>query len=907
MSFESYLALEASAGSGKTFALSVRYLSLLFMGANPHKIVALTFTNKSAAEMKQRIFETLKNLEHKDELEAIALQTGKSKETILHEKERVMQSLLQAEIKISTLDAFFALILRHFALHVGLQPDFRIGQKVLQEELVERFILKCKEKHLYEALITFSVGEEKKLGDVFDLLSLLYQKKGEFDISTLKEGKYVSLEPILGLFDEIKAEFEKAGLGQRGLDTFNVKTLSDVLSRKFLAKEDFGYWDYKKYANDKTNALLDELKEDLREYCNAKEAYFLGSLGKLFGVYEQTLREMAAQFGELSFNDVTNLLYTLLRQEISKDFLYFRLDGAIEHLLIDEFQDTSIVQYQILLPIIEEIRAGIGVKSAKTLFFVGDVKQSIYRFRGGAKELFGYAKKSLSLNVNSLDTNYRSCGEIVNYVNEIFASKIKEYELQKVAKAEHEGYVRVTLEEEMQKSALDAIETLLKDGIKPKDIALLVHTNKDAKVMQELVLEQFPHLHVRLEATLRLVEVSSIKAIISLLKYLYFGDELYRAEFLTLSSKEWSEPLSRSLFALDMPPLMLVEKIIAHFELFDNSADMLSFLEVSSRYEEIESFLFALEELSDEAKSEDEEGLRVLTVHKSKGLEFDHVIVCDKLSKDNNRSDTILFVYDEIDIEGIYLNMSGREAFDEAYARAKEKERSLSAEDRLNALYVAFTRAKRSLFVCAKSDGSVFEMLELCTCERGEISASLKESVTMQSDLRVFMPKRYGSQEVVQSGDEEERSHEIASITFGIALHYLLEMLDSFDLEALKRSYIALQNRFAPLLDESTLQVIYQRGEKLVTSPTFRSLIEGAKIYKEQPLIYKQERKQIDLLLEHNDKIIVIDYKSSKNEGLKHQEQVRLYQEALSTIYTLPVEAYICYLQKEGVELVKIS
>ncbi|NCB55770.1 MAG: RecB-like helicase, partial [Epsilonproteobacteria bacterium] len=137
MNLSPYLALEASAGSGKTFALSVRYLSLLFMGANPQKIVALTFTNKSAAEMKTRIFETLKHLESKDELEAIATQTGKSKEVLLEEKERVMQTLLQADIKISTLDSFFSLILRHFALHVGLQPDFKVGQNGLDEELVE--------------------------------------------------------------------------------------------------------------------------------------------------------------------------------------------------------------------------------------------------------------------------------------------------------------------------------------------------------------------------------------------------------------------------------------------------------------------------------------------------------------------------------------------------------------------------------------------------------------------------------------------------------------------------------------------------------------------------------------------------------------------------------------------------
>jgi len=297
--------------------------------------------------------------------------------------------------------------------------------------------------------------------------------------------------------------------------------------------------------------------------------------------------------------------------------------------------------------------------------------------------------------------------------------------------------------------------------------------------------------------------------------------------------------------------------------------------------------------------------LRVLTVHKSKGLEFEHVIVCDRLSRDNNRSDTILFSYDEVDIKGLYLTMGGRESVDAVYAKAKEQESILMYEDRLNALYVAFTRAKRSLFVCAKAQNSAFEMLELSTTERGEIGVSTKETPFIPSMMRVYQPKRYGAQEAASTSEEENESAEIASITFGIAQHYLLEMLDSFDESSLKRAYIALQNHFAPLLDEPTLQVIYQRGEKLITCKAFLDLIEGAKVYKEQPLIYQKERKQIDLLLEFSDKIIVIDYKSSKKQSAKHQAQVKLYQDALTQIYNLPVEAYICYLQNDGIELLK--
>lgn len=118
-------------------------------------------------------------------------------------------------------------------------------------------------------------------------------------------------------------------------------------------------------------------------------------------------------------------------------------------------------------------------------------------------------------------------------------------------------------------------------------------------------------------------------------------------------------------------------------------------------------------------------------------------------------------------------------------------------------------------------------------------------------------------------------------------------------------TYIALQNRFAPLLDKTALQTVYDRAYQLITHEPFLDLIRGAVILKEQPLVYQKERKQIDLLLQFDDRVIIVDYKSSKKNGAKHMEQVMLYKEALRAISHLPVEAYVCYLQNDGVELVK--
>ena len=902
--FKPYLALEASAGSGKTFALSVRYLSLLFLGASPQKIVALTFTNKSAAEMKQRIFETLKNLESKDELDAISHQIGKSREAVLAQKDSVMQALLQADIKISTLDAFFGGILRQFALHVGLMPDFKTDHTGLYDEVLERFLKQSQNANLYQALIAFSLNENKKLGDIFALLDRLYQKKGEFDITSIERCAYISPLVVFDVLIQIKNAFELLGLGSRGLKTFESDSIEKLMKSGFLSHDDFGYWDYKKYANDETNALLERLKRTLHAYFEAKEAYFLGEMGKLFELYDRALLQVSKEFSQLSFTDVTNRLYTLLQKEIAKDFLYFRLDGAIEHLLIDEFQDTSVLQYKILEPIIEEIRSGIGVKSFKTLFFVGDVKQSIYRFRGGAKELFGHVKEKLSLHVETLDTNYRSTKNIVEFVNHLFVDKIASYEPQKVAKSGDEGFVQVIKSDEVEKSVIASVERLLQRGVKPHDIALLVHTNKDANTMKELIQEHFEHLHVRLEASLRLVEVKSVKAIIYCVKYLYFKEKIYLAHFLTLIGHSWNDKLETQSFDIGVTPLDLVVKIVDTFNLFEQSVDVLKFLEVARRFEDIESFLFAIEELSDEAKSEDRDGLRVLTVHKSKGLEFEHVILIDKFTKENNKSDTILYEYNDINISGVYLNMSGREHVDKVYANAKEKEKILSSEDRLNKLYVAFTRAKSSLFVCVKEDDSAFDALELSSFEIGTISSKVQASKEEPSKVLVHIPHKYGAQEVVSSNEETELS-DMQAISFGIAMHYMLEMLYSFHPTSLPDAYTTLTNRYTKLLDEKALGDIYRRVEILLDTQAFLALLEGAICYKEQPLFYQEARYQIDLMLEYKDKIVVIDYKSSRAQSEKHQAQVAKYQEALHQISGMRVEGYICYLGSERSELVK--
>ena len=900
--FEPYLALEASAGSGKTYALSVRYIALLYLGANPSKILTLTFTNKAAAEMKSRICEVLKELENRSELEAISEQVGLTCKEVLEKKDKVLEQFLSEDLLISTIDSFFAKILRKFALNAGFMPDFKIETDSLHVEILERFLRLCIQEKKYDTLLKFSIHESKKLSDIFDLLDEFYDKESEFDPKKVQKALHVNPKQVLKIMEELKELFTKEGAKDGVLKTFDAGSITEVMKKKYLAKDDLEYWQYKKHVTPAIGELFDSLKDVLANYLNEREKYLLGELSELFYIYKYAIRSTNKELSTLSFADVTNALYTLLEDEISKDFLYFRLDGKIEHILIDEFQDTNIMQYKILAPLMSEIVSGIGSSEFKSLFFVGDIKQSIYRFRGGAKELFKYARKEFGVKREVLDTNYRSSKNVVEYVNDIFEPTIKGYERQKV-KSEKEGFVEVCFSDEVEDIVLSKVEFLLDEGVSPKDIAILTHQNKDAKTLKEKLLNNIKDINVQTEATIKLISVPIVGAILDLLKYAYFKDEIYKQNFLVAIGFDWRETVDMSWINLNKTPMQMIIAIVKRYEIFDNDMDIIKLVELSSRYEDIESFLFECDSFSEDAKSEDNDGIKILTIHKSKGLEFEHVIVADRLGSKRGGGETLLYEYNDIDLVGIYQRVSQREFLDEKYGKAKAKEEVLAKEDVLNMHYVAFTRAESSLIVCAKNKGSAYEYLALEELKRGSIEVE-KSSTCREKFLHVMSQtlQPYGTQESIKKDEKIESDH--FAITYGLAMHHCLEMMSEFTEKSLKQAFVSTCNRYSVVLSEKNLNSIYSRIQRLLKDEKFMLLVKDGKLYKEQPIVFNGERKQIDLLVEKDDEVVVIDYKSSLHVSDSHLAQIGLYKKAMNKISNKKVSAYLVYLREEEIKIV---
>ncbi|MDX1809091.1 MAG: RecB-like helicase [Sulfurospirillaceae bacterium] len=905
-----YLALEASAGSGKTFALSVRYISLMYLGVNPNKILTLTFTNKAALEMKVKIFETLKNLEDSNELHEISRLTKISTDKILSKKPKILKLFLNSDIKISTIDSFFSSILRKFSFNIGLMPDFSIDEELIDDELIERFVKICQKQGLYKSLILFSVRENKKIKDIFSLFKTIYEKECELDMVNFVQtltSSYTKEQIIWKILEDIKYHFAKNGLSEKLLKTFDVSNIDELLDKGFISKEDFNYWSYKKYADDNINTLHKTLKSELVLYAKEKEAYILREIAKQYSAFKQAMYDEAKNKSKLSFLDMTNRLYSILKDEISKDFLYFRMDGNFTHLLIDEFQDTSIVQYKIIEPFMEEIVAGKGTQEHRSLFIVGDTKQSIYRFRGGSKELFSYAADSMHLQKGVLDTNYRSSHNVVNFVNNIFMDKITGYKKQNPHPEKPDGFVKVDFSENLIDNFISNLKSLLSDGILESDIAILCFTNSEALSIKDAIKHEIEGIKVTMEAKQKLINIPIISGIIDFIFYLYFDEEIYLKNFEIACAKSLDNYAPWN-FNINVEVFELITDIINHFEIFYNEEDLLYFTELSRNFKDVEDFVFNYTKLTQSSISKDKQGIRVLTIHKSKGLEFPTVLIMDRLKRPRNSTETLLFDYDGIQLNNIFLRIKGRENVDTDYALAKEKEKVYEGEDLLNAQYVAFTRAKNNLIIFAKEKNSAFENLDLQSYETGKIVVSEeKEKTTIQEDIDIYIPEKYGSQKQEKNDSLNMKSGDIYSIDFGLGLHYMLEIIGGFDKVFVDDAYNALKNRYGLILSEEDLIEIKNRVLGLLEDKVFLSLIDGGKIHKEQPIYYDSERKQLDLLIEKEGEIIVLDYKTSNFSYESHLVQVELYKRALEDIYKKKCSAYLCYLKHESCEIINLS
>ncbi len=896
--FVPFLAFEASAGSGKTFNLVVRYLSLLFMGEDPRRIVALTFTNKAAAAMMERIVHTLNDLEHRGELAVISEVSGISQEEILRRREGVLKRFLATDVQIATIDKFFGSILRKFALNAGIMPTFSPVQQHHDVKLLERFLNEVEVRGQTQSLIRLSLLSNKRLGDLFSLLETLYGKHKEFEALRF-EPTNMTTNPIaraMEAMEGLKVLVQSKGLSPTANQAMEVGSYEELIEKTWVYKESLDYWVFKKGFDPRMDSYLHTIQEAIKEQMNHKETTFFYELFTLLNLYIKSRNALIKESNELTFDDITLMVHSLLRGELDSEFLYFRLDARLKHLLLDEFQDTSTLQFDILRPLIEEIHAGEGVKEGGSFFFVGDVKQSIYRFRGGVSALFYQVANHFGVHVEPLRVNYRSRYEIVHFVNRVFSEKIRGYVHQEVSEKQRGGYARVTMSEEPLATVAERVQLLVAEGIGMDEIAILCATNADGSEIEEYL----THLgyDVVTETTARLISQRYVRALIEYLRYCYFKEAIYRHNCAALIGVDPQKIEAEEITDL----LGQSASFCRRWEIVDKS--VLVFLERLGEYRDIEEVVFTVERMEAASPQSDLKGIRVMTVHKSKGLEFEHVIVMDKLGMNRNRSEAIVFDYQGVNLERLFYRIKGREALDPDYARALEKDQVLAQEDQMNALYVALTRAIKSLHLVSKSKNSWFSPLDLSEGAWGVLESS-ENVFTPSAPLKRFdfQALAFGSQEEVMAQEKDE-SYDYEAVQFGSALHYTLEMMGEFSSESLEKALVSTRNRYGVNISEEKMVHIQQRIERLMDDSDFRRLTRG-ECFKEQSIHFGGKLHVMDLLVRQDDQWIIIDYKSGYGIKEKHEEQVRRYMQAVKTVSGEGAEGYIAYLLDEKIEWVK--
>lgn len=690
----------------------------------------------------------------------------------------------------------------------------------------------------------------------------------------------------------------------------NFTNFDELFSNTWIEKEtiyDYSY--FKKCANDEINSVFLELKESFSNYYKLRATYSLNKIFKLYINFKEFKKSFNIDKNYFEFNDISNLVYELLNNKINKDFLYFRLDSNYNHILIDEFQDTSILQYKILKPLIDELISGDSEKF-KTFFYVGDPKQSIYRFRGGKRELFDYVlEQNHIIKLENLNTNYRSSKNIIDFVNNTFLN-LSNYDYISQMSVRKDGFVELIEDINLQSEdkflgIVNKIKELLESGINAEDIAILCYTNSDVLELFYYLKESLPNLKIRTDMSSKLINQQNVKALINAIKYLYFKESIYKENFNVLIGKEID---SEFLLDIDLNEFS-VEKVLylvaSYFDIIDEN--IIKLIEQLDNYSNIVDFVYEIDKLDISIENIENSGLQILTIFKSKGLEFHTTILIDRIKRKNHDKSSLLFDYEDINLKNIYYKISAYESFDESYKKALEKEKSLNLDDEKNVLYVALTRAKNNLIIFKKEKNSVFDILNLTTFKSGNLISS---QVIEQKEIRqeiTYKSLDLGKQEFKISNESSTNSEILKAKYFGLATHYTLEMMIQFDDENLEHSLNLSKTKYFNYLEELDFLAIKKLIQNLIKEEKFKNLIKDAQIVHEQALVYNKEIRVLDLLLYKNGRFIIVDYKTTTQVLSSHKTQVEYYKKAICEIFnTNNVDGYLIYLKEEGILFVDI-
>ncbi len=1049
MSKPAFSIYDASAGSGKTYTLVKEYLKIILLSKKPdayRNILAITFTNKAVHEMKSRIVESLSEFAKENPsnkalqlMQVIQTETGLSLTSITDKAKSIIKNLIHnyAAFDISTIDKFTHKVIRAFAhdLNLPITFDISLDTETLLTEAVDAIIAQAGEDEtLTNLLVNFTMEktDDDKSWDVsreiMETGKLILNENNREEISHFNNKSIAEFVEIKNKLVDYCKEIEAKTIAQatealllidhNGID---VKSFSGGYFPKHLVSIQEGKFNpnnktYHEFEDIKINktakdgalieSILPELLAILKSiYAQFEKKNFYEAFLKnitplsLMNTLSNKLKEIQKEQNILSIAEFNKLINEQIQNQPAP-FIYERLGEKYKHFFIDEFQDTSEMQWQNLIPLIDNALSSEDLNGEQgSLMIVGDPKQSIYRWRGGKAEQFIALSKDKNPFVNpdkklfSLGTNYRSYSEIIDFNNAFFkflASKFNHEDYKDLYQnhshqqfnAKTGGYINISFVPKVDKQTIDEDDNLAKNelylqatlatikkvtqnGFRYKDIVILTRKKSHGTEVANYLTEN--GIPILSSESLLLGASSEVQAVIHIFRYLknshdlqskanflYYlasqQDNLALHDFIAQGKEQKTEAEFQqwlTTFHIDFSFQNLRKKsmyeateiIIAKvIPMAKRNAYLQFFLDLVleqdlKKQAGISDFLTYWDNNSEKLSIPSPEGnnaVRIMTIHKSKGLEFPVVIFPFAEENYSLGPKEKMWLNADEEITGLTKALVDKSSKVEGYGeeatlvyQQKKQEELL---DDINVLYVALTRAEEQLYVISgmqsrsKTSGeypnnmaTFFIQFLAHDFDESKLEYSFGAATKLSETKDVHIKTETIPQlaatlnpkniKIAQKESLMWNTHQQKAIEFGNILHEILSFVktkDDIDLalsKAIENGLIVASQKTA--VEQTIREIVNHSDLQLYFSANTKILNEKTIIQKEGNLV-KPDR----IVINHNKEIYLLDYKTGAHQG-KHTTQLENYQSAIEKMGFKVTKKALVYIG-ETLEIVNL-
>ncbi|MCW3085611.1 MAG: helicase UvrD [Bacteroidetes bacterium] len=1064
MSDKNFTIYKSSAGSGKTFTLVKEYLALALNDPSDKPqaykhILAITFTNKAAAEMKERIVKALKELSEED-YTGISGGTKTLLEILkahkkLNEREqlddavirkraqRILTAILHnySDFAIGTIDAFVHKVVRTFAfdLKIPMSFDIEMDDEKLLTQAIDLLIAQIgSDERLTKALIEFTeskTDDEKSWHIETDLMRFAKNLLNEEGALYIEKLKALSVDDFFKIKETLFAEIKKfesavtapavkaselirnAGLtskqffqGDRGIAGYFEKIAKgrmDALTPNTYVSNTVGEdkWAAGKISREE-QAAIEGIKGQLLDAFNAimiekearyadymlfqlinKNMYSLAVLNEI----EKLLSEYKAQNNIVHISEFNKMIAKIVLNE-PIPFIYERLGERYNNYLIDEFQDTSVLQFQNLLPLIDN-----SLASGYFTMLVGDGKQAIYRWRGGEVEQFAMLPEIFSHQGNPLvlerqeslkrnhdpqvlNKNFRSKREIIEFNNALFRTlsgklndkykSIYDSLEQEFNPANTGGFVQVEfLEEEKEEwreknlsRTYEIILQLLNDNFLLKDIAILVRKNTDGSEIANYLTEK--SIPVISSDSLLLSNSADVNFLHSILKFLANNtDNIIHTEILEyfiasgMITNVTIDDLIRKKNEGGLLPIinsvskefgMIALSKMALYELMEELVRLFSLNKIPNAYiqfyldevlnysikknNNLNDFIEYWEDKKMKASLVIPQGMdavSIMTIHRSKGLEFPVVILPFSNGKVKNGKDNLWVNLENDRLPNLpsALVPANADLKETIYADLYEEEKNKSLLDSFNVLYVGLTRPEERMYILADTPGKnpanmgkVSDMLAYHYQVAGEWSDQKavytfgeevkhkhhdKTTPLTNFQLPVFNSNRWRESIKMRAAAPGIWNTNMAETKkdYGVMVHTALARIKHpGDIEPALNAMLA-----EGLINNEEKENLFSKISNIVELPQLKAHFkEGLFVKNEAEVIaLTGELFRPDRVVLDKKNAVIIDYKTGA-EKQSHQKQIIQYGDLLNQMGYVVTEKLLVYIEIEDGKVVLV-